>query len=94
MKKLDYIVLESVNLYTSGINEYVTEVTLRIDGVVKKKNLQFEVNELDVEKTPRQKIISEMFRLEKDKHNGKSRAYYNICVNKIEALKLALTYLD
>jgi hypothetical protein len=93
MKKLDYIVLESVNLYISGINEHVTEVTLRIDGVAEKKNLRFEVNELDVEKTPREKIEAEIKRISIDTSDF-SYASRIAIRTKIEALELALTYLN
>jgi hypothetical protein len=93
MKTLNSTILK-VEHFATIRGEDITEVKIRLKGHIEEKYLQIQVNELDVEKTPREKIKAEIFRLEEDKDNAKSTAYYNICGNKIEALELALTYLD
>jgi hypothetical protein len=62
MKTLNNTILK-VEHFSTIRGEDITEVKIRLKGHVEEKYLQIEVNELDVEQTPRQKIEEEITRL-------------------------------
>ena len=91
MKKLEHEVLRVEHFFTIG-GKQNTDVLIRLNECVEEKYLQIEVNELDVEKTPREKIEAEIKRLSIDTSDFSYASSLSI-KSKIEALELALTYL-
>jgi len=91
MKKLNHTTIR-LDHFTTVRGQELTQITLRVNGNIEGKYLQIEVNELDVEQTPREKIEAEIKRFSIDISNF-SYASRIAIKSKIEALELALTYL-
>jgi hypothetical protein len=93
MKTLNNTILK-VEHFTTIRGEEMTGVKIRIKGHVEEKYMQIEVNELDVEQTPREKIVLLLLRLSSESlwcQSKKLRAHID---SKIQGLEIALTYLN